>query len=273
MKPILKWAGGKRWLVPSLNHIWNVSECNYLIEPFTGGMSVALGLNPKQALLNDVNIHLVNFYQQVKKGLVVSETLENKEAYYYNAREKFNALIHSNLFKNKKAACLFYYLIRTGFNGLCRFNSKGEFNVPFGQHKSILYRDHFHEYQSVLSTWQFSNVDFEKLKVPNTGLIYADPPYDVEFTKYYQHDFHWADQIRLVDWLSKHPGPIVASNQATKRIIALYKAHQFHLFYLNAPRSISCNGNRAPAKEILAMKGFDNRQLQAIKRSLKMLHG
>lgn len=256
MKPLLKWAGGKRWLLPLLQEIWQPYTDSKLIEPFAGGLAVALGLNPNNAVLNDANAHLINFYQQVRKGLVVTPLLQNKSEFYYAARARFNELIASKQHKTTEAAILFYYLVRTGFNGLCRFNSSGEFNVPFGQHATIKYKSDFLEYQSILKQWQFKNGDFDKLKLVGDEFLYADPPYDVEFTRYSVNDFLWQDQERLAQWLALHAGPVVASNQATPRIKELYQDLKFKVYLLPAPRKISCNGDRTPAIEILAVKNM-----------------
>lgn len=264
LNPLLKWAGGKRWLLPHLKSIWQAHEHCKLVEPFVGGMSVALGLNPDSAWLNDANIHLINFYNQVKKGLIVKEKFKNNEKYYKKIRERFNYLIETRRYNTKEAASLFYYLIRTGYNGLCRFNSSGYFNVPFGSHKSIRYKMNFLDYQSRLSHWHFSRGDFEKINLKGDEFIYADPPYDVEFTRYHKKGFDFEDQIRLAEWLSKHPGPVVASNQATQRILELYQDHQFTIYTLLARRSISCNGDRTPALEMLAVKNMQCDKIKAV---------
>ncbi|HCC32292.1 MAG TPA: adenine methyltransferase, partial [Clostridiales bacterium] len=86
--------------------------------------------------------------------------------------------------------------------------------------------------------------------------VYADPPYDVEFTQYSKDGFTWKDQVRLANWLASHPGPVVASNQATPRIVSLYRSLGFDLRFLDAPRMINCTGDRTSAREILATKGF-----------------
>ncbi len=257
MKPLLKWAGGKRWLLPQLYKLWQPYQRYKLVEPFTGGLAVTLGLNPQTALLNDANVHLINFYRQVQKGLKIPFPLKNEEVFYYEMRAYFNELIRHKKYRNKTAAALFYYLIKTGFNGLCRFNNSGEFNVPFGQHKTIQYKTDFVEYKKTLHNWEFCHQDFECLKLGGNEFLYIDPPYDVEFTKYHSKDFIWKDQLRLAHWLVKHQGPIVASNQATPRILALYDALGFDIYTLSAPRSIACNGDRRPALEILALRNFN----------------
>lgn len=271
MKPLLKWAGGKRWLLPVLKEAWTPYNNVKLIEPFTGGMAVALGLNPTTALLNDANIHLINFYRQVRNGLEIKQPLLNQEEFYYAMREKFNNLITTRQHCSKEAAILFYFLIRTGFNGLCRFNSNGEFNVPFGQHTVIKYKTEFFEYKEVLKNWQLKYGDFTKLKLHGDEFLYVDPPYDVQFTRYNAKDFTWDDQIRLAKWLLKHDGPVIASNQATPRIKELYLDHKFKLYLLSAPRMISCNGNRTAAIEILAVKNVSRTVTVKLQRSLTTL--
>lgn len=254
LKPPLKWAGGKRWLIPRLKRYWRPYRDQRLVEPFCGGLSVALGLMPERALLNDVNPALINFYQQLKNGLTLDIELANDEQLYYAHRQRFNALGDEAAYER---AQLFYYLNRTGYNGLCRFNQSGGFNVPFGRYKTINYIEDFSVYQPLLSRWIFSAVDFQQLATQPGDFIYADPPYDVPFRQYARQGFDWDDQERLAHWLAAHDGPVVLSNQATKRIVDLYGDLGFKLRYLQAPRRISCKGNeRQNVREVLATRGF-----------------
>lgn len=256
LRPPLKWAGGKRWLVPRLKTLWEpYSHCR-LVEPLCGGLAVTLGLRPAKALLNDINTHLINFFRWVQQGLSIEIPLENDEALYYAYRDHFNKLTKNGQKNSREAAELFYYLNRTGYNGLCRFNKKGEFNVPFGRYKKINYVRNYRSYQETFQQWAFSSSDFEQLSLNKTDFIYADPPYDVEFTHYSKDGFDWDDQVRLAQWLAGHSGPVVLSNQATGRIVELYESHGFQLKYLDAPRMISCTGDRTPAKEVLALRGL-----------------
>jgi len=86
--------------------------------------------------------------------------------------------------------------------------------------------------------------------------VYADPPYDVEFTHYSQGGFSWDDQVRAAKWLARHRGPVVLSNQATDRIVKLYRKLGYSLTLLDAPRRISCTGDRTPAKEVIATRNL-----------------
>lgn len=214
-----------------------------------------LGLQPQRAILNDINPHLINFYTHLQRGLSITVAMKNDERLFYRHRSRFNQLIQDGVWQGAEAAQLFYYLNRTCFNGLCRFNQRGEFNVPFGTHKSITYAGDFSRLQTVLENWTFTNNDIEELAVGADDFIYADPPYDVEFTTYSAGGFGWEDQVRTAQRLAAHPGPVVLSNQATKRVVELYGDLGFQISYLAGPRRISCTGDRSAAREVLATKG------------------
>jgi len=256
LKPPLKWAGGKRWLLPHLASLWTSHSPRRYVEPFCGGLAIPLGLRPVTAILNDINPHLINFYKQLQQGLELTIAMKNEKQTFYRHRKHFNELVNHGRSQTAEAAQLFYYLNRTCFNGLCRFNQSGEFNVPFGTHKSISYRRSFAEFPALLKNWAFSNSDIESLQAEPEDFVYADPPYDVEFTTYSAGGFSWEDQVRTAEWLARHSGPVVLSNQATARIIKLYKKLGFKITYLHGPRRISCTGDRRAAREVLATKGL-----------------
>jgi DNA adenine methylase len=220
LRPPLKWAGGKRWQVPHLRPLWAAHTHRRLVEPFCGGLAVTLGLSPQRALLNDINPHLVNFYQRLKHGFTTSLGMTNDERQYYAYRVRFNELLDNGKAASQDAAALFYYLNHTGYNGLCRFNRKGGFNVPFGRYTRITYTQDFTPYRESFADWEFVNNDFEALPLQPDDFIYADPPYDVEFTSYAKEGFSWEEQVRAAEWLARHPGPVVLSNQATEKLVA-----------------------------------------------------
>ncbi len=255
-KPPLKWAGGKRWLVPYLARLWKPHRPQRFVEPLCGGLAISLGLAPERTLINDINPHAINFYRWLKKGLRISLKMRNEKAYFYARRAQFNHLIAQGQADSKEAASLFYYLNRTCYNGLCRFNRKGEFNVPFGKYKTITYRKDFTEYAAAFADWEFTCEDFEAVPLEPSDFVYADPPYDVEFTQYAKENFTWDDQVRLAKWLARREGPVVLSNQATDRIQNLYRELEFEVIILNAPRLISCTGDRTPAREVLAIRNL-----------------
>jgi DNA adenine methylase len=254
--PPLKWAGGKRWQVRHLLPLWRPHAVRRLVEPFCGGLAVTLGLMPQRALLSDVNPHLINFYRWIGRGLTIRIPMRNEKDLYYAHRARFNALLADGEGTTHEAAALFYFLNRTGYNGLCRFNASGAFNVPFGRYRTIPYARSFPAHTRVFSAWRFACGDFEAIDLAPDDFVYADPPYDVPFTSYSQGGFGWDDQVRAARWLARHRGPVVLSNQATPRIVELYRSLGFTLTYLEAPRRISRTGDRTPAREVVALRNF-----------------
>jgi DNA adenine methylase len=256
LRPPLKWAGGKRWQVPHLRPLWEPHVRRRLVEPFCGGLAVTLGLMPEQAFLNDANPHLINFYRWLQRGLRVDLAMENQETAFYRHRDRFNALLADGKTDSAEAASLFYYLNRTGYNGLCRFNSRGGFNVPFGRYARIGYVSDFSAYRETFAGWTFTTGDVEAVPLERGDFVYADPPYDVEFTQYAKGGFSWDDQERTAAWLAKHRGPVVLVNQATDRVRRLYRKLGYQVRFLDAPRRISCTGDRTPAREIIGTRNL-----------------
>lgn len=248
--PPLKWAGGKRWLVPLL--AGRLPKYQRLVEPCMGAMSVTLGLTPQRALVNDVNPHLVNFYRQIQQGLQFNLPYGHSEADYYAARERFNSQIQAGETATPEMAQLFYYLNRTGFNGLCRFNKSGLFNVPFGRYARIQYRQNFDDITAALQGVDIHQGDFAGLTYAEGDFIYMDPPYDAPFTTYSQGGFGWEEQVRLAEFYAALGLPVAISNQATARILELYTGLGYRVETLNAPRRISSSGNRDDVLEVLA---------------------
>src|SRR4030095_3612993 len=93
MPPPLKWAGGKRWQLPHLRPLWRSHSHRRLVEPFCGGLAVALGLRPLRALLDDVKPHVINFYEWIKRGLEIDIDVEYRSSLFYQYRDRFNALL------------------------------------------------------------------------------------------------------------------------------------------------------------------------------------
>jgi DNA adenine methylase len=257
VRPPLKWAGGKRWQLPHLRELWRPHAHRRLVEPFCGGLAVTLGLSPARALLNDINPHVINFYRWVRRGLTIEEPFENSSNAFYRCRDRFNALLASGRSGGGEAAALFYYLNRTGYNGLCRFNSRGEFNVPFGRYARINYCLDFSTFRAVFAKWSFRSGDFEQVALRPGDFVYADPPYDVPFTQYARQGFRWEDQVRTAEWLAAHPGPVVLTNQSTARIRRLYEKLGYEVGEVSAPRRISCTGNRSAVAEVIACRNLE----------------
>lgn len=259
LSPALKWAGGKRWLRPRLRELWQAcgGSKRRLHEPCCGALGVALGLRPREAMLRDANPHLINFHCHVRSGLRIRIPMRNESELYYAHRAAFNALIESGRALSARGAAYFYYLNRTGYNGLCRFNSRGLFNVPFGQYTTIKYRREFDELGAAMQGWSLATGDFASVDAGSDDFVYADPPYDTDFNHYSAGGFDWDDQQRLAEWLAALPGPVAASNSATPRIIALYEHHGFALERHASRRNINRDvRGRGMASEILATRNI-----------------
>jgi len=253
-KPPLKWAGGKRWLVPHLFELWKQHKKHRYVEPFCGGLALPLGLRPQRALLNDINPHLINFYRHLQKGLKTSIDFSNDSELFYGYRDRFNQLIQNGGAETAEAALLFYYLNRTCFNGLCRFNQSGEFNVPFGSYRTINYETDFSPYTEALKNWVFSAGDLQSVLVAAEDFIYADPPYDVEFTSYSAGGFSWQESSanRRVAAESSWPGrDFKPGNSADNKIV---QAHEFPDHLSSGATSHKLHGDRSAAREVLAIK-------------------
>lgn len=255
MKTLLKYAGNKSWLANHIAEHYHAGNYKRLVEPFCGASAVTLHIEPEVALLNDVNPHLINFYKQIQQQLDINlELFVNESDYYYTWRNQFNTWIENDNYLTENAALLFYYLNKHCYNGLCRFNNKGEFNVPYGKYKTVKLLQDFTDYINLFSTYHFSNRDFEQLEINDDDFVYVDPPYYDVFTKYAQQDFKYEDQLRLVNWLSQLNCTVIASNSYDDKLVKLYSDAGFIVSDVIAPRSISCNGDRTPVKEMIAYR-------------------
>ena len=131
-KPFLKWAGGKKRLLPRLLK-FVPKEYNNYYEPFLGGGSLFFALRPKKAYLSDLNEELINTYTQVRNN--VSEVIKHLKGMKYN-KKSYYKIRDMKPKNNAKRAAKFIYLNKTCWNGLYRVNPQGEFNVPIGRYKN-----------------------------------------------------------------------------------------------------------------------------------------
>ena len=209
-------------------------------------MAVALGLTPQNALLNDVNPQLINFYRQVQRGLELKIEMGNEQTLFYQQRERFNELMHASKVNGNGNGTT----RRLRSCSLTRSSSAFLLSQPHLLQRSLpvsikaansmfrlaltnpsLMQLISSPTKKLFRNWTFSNSDFESIPFTADDFIYADPPYDVEFTTYSAGGFSWEDQVRTAELLSEHKGPVVISNQATRRIVSLYKRLGFKLSY------------------------------------------
>ena len=269
IKPFLRWAGGKNWLVPYIHRIVP-SQYNRYFEPFLGGGSVFFALTPKKATLSDANEELINLYRimrdhpkQLREHLVFHNHNHNKE-YYYQVR------LSQPSSQIERAARLLY-LNRTCFNGLYRVNKSGNFNVPIGNKNECLKEiDRFEMYSQVLHEIIIECCDFEHAldSVREKDLVFADPPYVTKhnsssFSKYTDKLFSWDDQERLCRSLqsARDRGAfIVSTNCDVPAIIDLYMDNGFFCSQTEHICCISGSTNRNVSKELLITSFPQDRQ-------------
>ena len=272
VKPFLKWAGGKRQLLPEiLKYLPKNIGKNTYFEPFLGGGALLFELQPKKAIVNDSNGELINCYRVIQNQ--VEELIEilkdhkarNSKEYYDDLREMDRLKEYSKFSDIQKAARIIY-LNKTCYNGLFRVNSKGYFNVPFGRYKNPNILDEavlrgVNDYLNQ-NTVIFLNTDFaEAVKDAKKGdFIYFDPPYDpvsntASFTGYDINGFNQNEQRRLkqvVDELTKKGCNVMLSNSATDFILDLYKDYTAKIVF--ATRSINSNVlKRGKINEVLVL--------------------
>lgn len=237
MKPLLRWVGSKQWLAPRLREMWLQDGARRFCEPFCGGLGATMGVEPLNALLNDSNSHLIGLYRALAQGIPLAYTEDlNTANTYYQFRSSFNAMADGI-----PKYLLFYYLNRTCYRGLCRYNKSGNFNTPYGNRDwaQFIRPEECAPYAELFSRWQFTCGDFGSMALQRGDFVYADPPYDDAFGDYTENGFSWKDQQRLAGWLAAHDGYVVVSNAATDRIIDLYKSLGFTCEVVDAPRRIS----------------------------------
>ncbi|WP_062051522.1 Dam family site-specific DNA-(adenine-N6)-methyltransferase [Bacillus sp. JCM 19034] len=214
MKPILKYRGGKSKEIQFFNH-YIPQDFKTYYEPFFGGGSVYFYLEPQRAKINDVNSRLINFYRSVSEDY---DTLRNElseiqqiyeanrkiyeerkletpelrveddnEPFYYELRDMYNHLIPQRY----SDAALYYFINKTSYSGMIRYNNKGEFNVPYGRYKNfntqLLTRGH----SELLQRAEINNKDYSNLfnEMTENDFMFLDPPYDTTFSDYGNIEF------------------------------------------------------------------------------------
>lgn len=204
VSPFLRWAGGKRWLVPQLRELLGDVIIGDYYEPFLGGASVFLALPVTgMAHLADLNADLIEVYEEVRDDPASIAAMVSS---YRNTAEDYYSARASSPAGPQERAARFIYLNHTSFNGIFRVNLKGEYNVPYGHRKSPSFPDTaaLTQVSGRLQSATLTSADFEtSLQSAGTGdLIFLDPPYTVAhnnngFVKYNQHLFSFEDQERL----------------------------------------------------------------------------
>lgn len=264
-KTILKWAGSKVGIMEQLRPHLPKTKC--LVEPFAGSCAVMMNTDYEQYLIADVNSDLITMYQQlasesINSVLFIAGSLFRKEHFnseYYAHRKFFNEM--RDVLTPVYIAAYFIYLNRHCYNGLCRYNKKGGFNVPCGNYK----KTYFPEEEIRAFATKAHKADIKCQGWAATLLqtcagdgIYCDPPYmGTGFTRYHTEGFNDGDQVALAEALqtlhATKGNPVTVSNSLAAK--ELYADLGFTIHEIEAPRKISANGNREKAPEIIAVLG------------------
>lgn len=260
LKPIIKWVGGKRQLLPKINELMPESfNCYY--EPFIGGGAVFFNLAPQKAVINDMNKSLIDMYEVIRDDpkelmdLLTIHQRNNSKEYYLKVRAYDRDATIDGMSKVERVARVMY-MLRVDFNGLYRVNSKNQFNVPYGKYKNpkivdvdliTNISDYFNK-----NDITFKNGDFEKAVESATSgdLVYFDPPYiplseTASFTSYTSDGFTLDDQKRLRDLffeLKNRGVQVMLSNSDTKLTRELYTGANIH--EVSANRAINSVGSK-----------------------------
>ena len=270
--PVVKWVGGKRQILDKIQkHIPKHISTYY--EPFVGGGAVLFALQPKKAIVNDINGELINLYKVIKDNVVeLIEDLEkykNEESYFYEVREYDRDKAKYALLTPVERASRLLFLNKTCFNGLFRVNKAGEFNAPFGNYKNpnIVNAPTLkavNKYFNEVNITFYNNDYSEVIKGARKGaFVYFDPPYDPtsdtsSFTGYSKGGFDKDAQLKLksnCDRLNEKGIKFLLSNSATEFIFDLYKNYEIEI--IQAKRAINSDpGKRGEINEVL-VKNFE----------------
>lgn len=269
-RPFLKWPGGKMRLIRQI--IASLPEKTILAEPFVGAGSLFVNTQHEKIYINDINADLINIYRQLKKrkqGFIKAAAQYFDPQYhcpiaYYEIRDQFNRSTDPFL-----RACLFLYLNRHGYNGLCRYNASGAYNVPFGDYKSpyfphqelTFFIDRLQHAQISCLSYAAFFAQLEKKTRVRDVVFYCDPPYaplskTANFTSYTPTKFTQDDQVRLAELCLKsweQSAGVVISNHDIPLTRDLYQKAAFKSFSLK--RLINCKTEcrQTEVKELLAI--------------------
>lgn len=268
--PVIKWAGGKRQLLPTIIPMLPDRFGKYY-EPFFGGGALFCDIQPQRAVINDFNKQLIGMYKQIKtdpNGVCSAlyelqeqynkqSSMEKKNALYYKFREEFNDKIKSDgNINDSLSAALLIFLNKAGFNGLYRVNSSGLYNVPPAHRKTVnaYNTDNIMAMSKLLKKAKIMCGDFEKAckGVEKGDFVFFDSPYYDTFDTYQAGGFSESDHIRLFNLfekLSKQGAYCMLTNNDCDFIKDLYSSYNIKV--VDVKRMINCDGNKRTGKEVI----------------------
>lgn len=271
MKPIIKWAGGKHRLINELTNNASISQDNTYYEPFIGGGSLFLHLQPRKWVINDTNPNLINVWKKIKDDPVgLCENLDTLVEEYKNSNDKkqtyidkrtlYNENIKNKEYGNITQAALFVFLNKTCFNGIYRVNKAGFFNVPWNKNENPFFFDG----DAIKQISSYMNETIGQIKccgwedaiedISKDDFVYFDPPYYPEnktsFTTYtndaFKVDEH-EELARKIIELDRKGVNVMLSNSNVQQVRVLYSS--FYITDVSVSRSISCKKEKRGRKD------------------------
>jgi DNA adenine methylase len=229
LKPLFKWSGGKLKEIPKFANYFPKSFDRF-VEPFVGGASVLFHLQNKKNAISDTHYEVFCFYSAIKNGKS-SEIYDfmlnqpNDEKTYYWVRNSMS--IESPLDVAKR----FFYLRKTCYRGMLRYNKSGHFNIPFGRYKKINFSDLLDgRYEKLLRNTTIHNTSFEPMFTKyndENNFFFLDPPYDCVFNNYNSNAFDKENHQLLFDKFSKTKNKCLLILNKTDFLVNLYKNYIF----------------------------------------------
>ena len=273
VKPYLKWAGGKRQLLPEIKKYLPHKFNNYkYYEPFVGAGAVFFEIQPKKAVINDYNTQLILTYEVIRDNIddlitaLRVHSQNNNEEYFYKIRARDRDSDVFNTLSNIEKAARLIFLNKTCYNGLYRVNSQGLFNAPYGRYANPVICDEpvlkaIHKYLSDNEEIEILNGDFALAvqKADDKAFVYFDPPYhsadNTNFTGYQADRFGTEEQARLRNTyveLTERGAKCLLSNSDTPFIRELYTDDRFDIITVTAKRFINSDtAGRGNVNEVL----------------------
>lgn len=270
--PVVKWVGGKRQLLDDIISRLPKRITTYC-EPFLGGGAVLFSLQPKKAIVNDLNIDLMLVYEVIRDDvellLTALEQHENTAEHFYKIRDLDRNKDTYRAMSAVERAARILYLNKTCYNGLFRVNTSGEFNSPFGYYKNpnIVNAPVLRAVSKYLNAnhIQLFHTDFEEMfrQVPKGGFVYLDPPYDpvsdtASFTGYNRGGFGREEQERLkrcCDVLTERGIHFLLSNSSTLFIRELYTGYIIET--VHAKRAINSDASKRGIIEEVLIRNYE----------------
>ena len=274
-KPFVKWAGGKRQLIPILNENLPKSFGTYY-EPFLGGgallFHILTGRKEQRTSISDLNSDLVLAYTTVRNRIddLITSLKSHERNYRRDSKSYYYSVRESNPKNEIEKTSRLLFLNRTCFNGLYRVNSKGKFNVPLGKYSNpnIVNEENLRAVSAILQSSRVSIKcrDFEAvLRDAKEGdLVYFDPPYQpvsktANFTSYTDMDFTYEDLGRLTELCLKLDARgcnVLLSNSDSKQVSEMFSGKQWKVNRIQANRSINSDSKKRTGHFELLVKNY-----------------